>query len=483
MKTTFETVISPFELQKKNKYLLLSLSSFVIGAAILLMPYLLSSNEYFNELVFANLSLMFFLLVLPPIISAVRGRFDSFEVINLFLLMFTLGYFIPAIMIVVNPSVSGYNTLGWWDFDNTTFQQSLFYGNLALLSLLAGYSVRTTNIRSHRPIIFTNQIDIYQENRVKIVLIILVAIFIASNFLLGQILGERTTRGIGYEYGYGIFQPFTATGLYIPLLYYTYFYSRQKLNIFFASISLIYIFYSITTSGSRGGILIMMLSFLIYRHYLVKKLTLLFSFASIAFASFVVIYVGVYRFDAFTKFDINYLFEMSRMIYLQTFSGLETLMVVISQVPSNISFYNGELIVEANLLPFTPRILFPMKKAIYGYNSFWEDFIHLITEAKTEQFVSLPGQFYLDFGILGIVVGSFIVGLFFKTIYGYFLFNRSNRGVVFLYGLFLTIIVQTTPFGFPTTYIWLQNFIIPYIIVRYIYKNSPKFRLKSRGIS
>jgi|SRR3972149_2052773 len=460
--------------RKKNKYLLLSLSSLIVASIILLLRFLLNSYEYFDAIVFLNLGIMTLLLLLYPLLSALRGAFDYFEPINMFLLTFTLGYFIPAVMLISNPSVSGYNTLGWWDFDYNNLEQALIYSNLSLGSFLIGYSIRSSSIHPVHPVIIQNQTNTYQEYRIKVVLIALFTIFVTSSFLLRHLLGERTSRGIGYEYGFGILQPFTATGLYIPFLYYIFFYSRKKFNILFAGMSFMYILYSVTTSGSRGGILIIILTLLIYRHYLVKKLNFWFLVTSFMFAFFIIIYVGVYRLKAFSSFKMSYLIEMSRMIYLQTFSGLEVLMVVLSQVPSNIPFYNGELIADANLLPFIPRFFYPVKKAIYGYNSFWEDFIQLISKAQSENFVSLPGQFYLDFGILGIVVGSFIVGVFFKMVYRYFLSNKSNRGVVFLYGLFLTIIVQTTPFGFPTTYIWLQNFLIPYILIRYIYQKSRK---------
>jgi hypothetical protein len=192
-------------------------------------------------------------------------------------------------------------------------------------------------------------------------------------------------------------------------------------------------------------------------------------------AMFFVFYIGVYRFQAFKAFSLDLLLEYGKVLFLQTFAGLELLMVIISEVPRNIPYYHGELIVDSIFLPFLPRLIFPWKKAVYGYDLFWEHFINLISTGQTQQGVSLPGQFYLDFGVPGIVVGSFIVGMFFKVVYRWFKNGANHRAYVFFYVLFLVIIAQSAYLGsFPFIMQGIIYFFIPFIAIKYIYSNKSK---------
>ena len=93
--------------------------------------------------------------------------------------------------------------------------------------------------------------------------------------------------------------------------------------------------------------------------------------------------------------------------------------------------------------------------------------MNLHSAAQTEQFLSLPGEFYADFGIFGIIIGGFLVGAGVSLIYSKFILEINNRGTVFLYFLFFVTVLLMLVFGSPTIYAILVYFMLPYMALSF----------------
>lgn len=116
--------------------------------------------------------------------------------------------------------------------------------------------------------------------------------------------------------------------------------------------------------------------------------------------------------------------------YLSTHDSVgefRELLIVVESVPTQLEFQGGRTI--ASLLPGAD---FPTGGQLYSAQ-FFED----LYSAGTSISPSLPGELYMNFGILGVVVGMFIFGLFVGHLDEYFRRHRSRVGAVLIYAFSL----------------------------------------------
>lgn len=408
-------------------------------------------------------------LLLWPLVSAIIKKKDIFNPINFLSLMALIGYLIPAAIMLDNPDVSGYRNLDGFVITNQLITEALLITNICIVAIYCGFYVKIGIVNRKSAL---NYSAVYSSSRVMMLYIIMVSIAIGSNILMYSLLGAREVRGVGYEFGYGYLQPLTALG-FTAFAFYFSFYHYSSVKNKYSTVLQLSAFalaaFSFATSGSRGGVLAYLMVFILSRHYLYKRINVVKVFVLFVILFILVIYLGLGRFSESAGVS---LLDIATVLYLQTFAGLESLMVVINRIPADIDYYYGALGFAANTYPFFPRSLFPGKPTVYGYDLFWEDYIGLITVGQTQQFLSLPGQFYADFGLLGVVFGSLITGILLKEIYSYFCRNIRDPGVVLIYLLFATIVLQGLVFGAPNAYILIQSFLLPLLGLRWARKNK-----------
>ena len=103
--------------------------------------------------------------------------------------------------------------------------------------------------------------------------------------------------------------------------------------------------------SSRGGILTTSLAILASLNYLKFRIKLSHGIFLLIIALIPIVGIGLGRYDvADTATDI--FFNFFRVAYLATFSGLEVMMIISDQVPQNIDFYKGSLVLGAFIYPF-----------------------------------------------------------------------------------------------------------------------------------
>lgn len=419
-----------------------------------------------------NLLYLASLVLLPAVITFLR-RADPFAPINFVSLMLCLGYLVPGILLSNDPTLKGYTTLDGFAVENDLLLRGLTWTNLGFSALYCGYYITGRRPARCAPT------HAYSPKRLCMTFMVLTLLFVAASATLFVTLGARVQRGIGYEFGYGLLQPFTALGFTVPLFYFAFFHYNHRyrkwsrsVQYSMAGIAAALVLWSFATSGSRGGVLAFVLGILLLRHYLYRRVHLTSLLLVVGISFFLVIYLAIDRVKGLGVGGDALLLAV-RLLYMKTFAGLESFMVVLTQIPSQMSYYHGELFIGANLYPFAPRLLFSTKPDVYGYNLFWEDYISLISAGRTENYLSLPGQLFADFGYIGILVGAFVLGYLLKRIYAHYVVSLNDRGKALVYVIFVVTVVQSLVFIIPTVYLFLQNFLLLILGLKFARRRSP----------
>jgi hypothetical protein len=119
--------------------------------------------------------------------------------------------------------------------------------------------------------------------------------------------------------------------------------------------------------------------------------------------------------------------SLSRDAFLQ----LQTLMILLDGVPDRLPFQLGEPYL-ANFLAAIPRTVYPGKPPV-GTEVFSRAFFEDLLAGGTSIPTSLVGEFYLNFGVVGIVVGCVVVGVLLRAGYSWLRRNRARPEVVTTY--------------------------------------------------
>ena len=391
---------------------------------------------------------------------------DLFEPSILFMLGVVLGFVLPAYMFTTNTEIKGFYLVDY-QVNQYNLTNGLKFYFFSFLFFLLGYYLFRGEIKKPKKLSIN-----LNENLFRIMFYIFILLYLIGAITSQIVLGEQTVRGLSYEFGYGIFQPFTGLSNFLIIVWLVFFLFSNNLkgSPFLHLVMLIILITSFDIS-SRGGILATSLAILASLNYLKFRIKLSHGIFLLLIALIPIVGIGLGRYDvADTATDI--FFNFFRVAYLATFSGLEVMMIISDQVPQNIDFYKGSLVLGAFIYPFFPRIIFPGKPEVYGYNLFWEDYLSASTIGKSEYFVSLAGHFYLDFGIFGIIVGCFLLGTAYSKIYKFFRLNINNKGIVVVYILACVTVFFQTPFAIPTSMVVLQIFALPIIFLVLIYKKN-----------
>ena len=115
-------------------------------------------------------------------------------------------------------------------------------------------------------------------------------------------------------------------------------------------------------------------------------------------------------------------------------SGVLYFSYVIERIPDTIPFENGTLFAMALENATTPRILFPDKINLGGDSWIVRKFAGLYVageESKTSVGLGYPGEFYIDFGVVGVALLSTFFGLFASACMAAFAHTVRNRELFF----------------------------------------------------
>jgi oligosaccharide repeat unit polymerase len=218
---------------------------------------------------------------------------------------------------------------------------------------------------------------------------------------------------------------------------------------------------------------------LVFYHYRRRKLR---PFKSVAIGTVVVITIFTWgvignlyvkRFGYDSADTIDYLSKNVQNpreffdLLLSRFYGIDSIAVIIEHVRQTGHFLMGSSLAEA-LYWFVPRALWPGKPYTFSY-AFGRLFQGYVgwggdSFATTTVF----GELYLNFGIVGVVAGSFIFGVFARTVYAYLIGRVQTKSAIMLYSIFLIQLVEFTEGPIGAHVALMSSEIAPFVMLLYV---------------
>ncbi len=131
------------------------------------------------------------------------------------------------------------------------------------------------------------------------------------------------------------------------------------------------------------------------------------------------------------QFDEGLQAMLLRISYVQYFA------MALESVPSNLPFEDGELWFGAIKHVVMPRLLFP-DKPILDDSEMTQKYLGIAVaglDKGTSIGMGYMAESYIDFGPIGMFVPIFLLGLFYGSIYRFFIARRSNRILGFALGV------------------------------------------------
>jgi oligosaccharide repeat unit polymerase len=198
--------------------------------------------------------------------------------------------------------------------------------------------------------------------------------------------------------------------------------------------------------GAKESILQPIFYWLVLRHYTRKRVS---TKGFLAFGGAIVGLMFIYPFlQSYGPLGFKKFVEVARTGYLlkdlpnfllSRFYGVESLALVLQHVPSSFPFKFGETFLELFIQPI-PRFLWPDKPLSIGLQ-FTQIFTRTQYSSYTSSALSLPGEFYMNFGLPGILLGFVVLGIIARFIYEY-LGVRRGASYAIIYALTLYAIIM-----------------------------------------
>jgi len=415
-----------------------------------------------------------------------RGDFFSF--INIILCLYFPFFVVPIFVILFVPEASiiksNYSNYYW---DMSFFEYAVWIVLFSLYALCFGYkSAQKIGVNISLPFNAepsTRRIVSY----VFISIIALLIIAIIKSYLMQTSLWEIIWfKSYGSEL---IKREAMIGGHYTVLLFFAYFFSyifvicfmlprdnpKNKALIHCANIFiLLYIAYTVANgiiSTSKTTVIFIPFFLIAFFHYTRRKVRLVELFAFLLFSIFVVVVFNSLRTKGSLNLNFSNIVNIVVFQYMQSFTSFENLCMIISHFSHN-SYYLGQRLFVDTFSLLIPRALWEGKPFVYGIGAPLYDINPYFF--FTGYVTGLPGQFYADFGLPGVIIGFAIFGALIRIVYNIFRKNSYNTGVVILYTIIISQSQHLLHGGFP----WL-NLVMKispfFIVLYYIYpqrKNS-----------
>lgn len=425
----------------------------ITGLVVSLRWWELTSGE---EFLIVYAFILALLLVLYPIVSYWEGRFDPFEIMNVFLLMYFLNYFLGAWLVLSADHVSSLTAY----IDGSVWGQGLFLTTEGLALFYLGYlSPLAARFGRHFPRIKPH----FHVSRAVAIFIVVVILGVGFrllhahlrggfNILMSHLLESRARTDIGF----GWMSPFMYAGLWgIPLGFVYLFRVRdatgtlvpRRAIYLLGSLALITL---MAIRMGRGMVLGWMLIIIVSMYYCGDlRLTRRFAFSLAGWVCLLMI--GIYWLRIWLAgAEVEGLLEgLLRRVFVETFSNFEILLTVLSQYPTNYQYFYGATILDAFLLPWIPRALWPTKKLAYGGLEITEQYAGWFASAGSSTPADMLGELYANFGEVG-VVGMFLHGVIARSIYLQLVGSPASRNKAqsLLYGMVVVATPYWTRMGF-----------------------------------
>jgi hypothetical protein len=405
--------------------------------------------------------------------AATRRRFDLFEPIHLISAAFTLITGVRALYLITYRTAV-YTRIPSDDLIGAALALSI----LGLLAVYAGYysGVGDNLAASMRP---WRALWVGEFRYPPTIIAIAAFIGLASMIVLGgeaaSLEGQRSVldeAGMFWLVPLSFCAPFA---LYMMLLNL----QQQRANLarlsaFGCMLFLIVTFFLLRPSK----IWIFRLVFypLVFYHYRRRKLPPLRSaliggvLVTIFFACMVIAHAYVYAFGYDSGETLRYLsarLDNPRVfvdLLLSRFYGIDSIAVIIGHVRQTGHYLMGSSLAEV-LYWFVPRAVWPGKPYTFSY-TFGRLFGGYVGWGEGSfATTTLFGELYFNFGILGVVAGSFIFGVFARAVYAYLIGKIQTKSAIILYAICLIQLVEFTEGPIGAHVALMSSEVAPFLIL------------------
>jgi oligosaccharide repeat unit polymerase len=390
------------------------------------------------------MALILLLALIPFAFALARGRVDPFEPVFGATFYFLILYFIRPIYDLT----IGSDFLGVMPFDAKTmssFSDGLVIAGIGFIAFLCGYySVINP---------FKENTTIYKYYIKSFAPLTIFCIGLLGYVLLIYYLGgldayisnknnSLTTSGQGYL---NLLFSFTSSGLALTLLK-----SSGRMNftiglMFCILVSIAYL------SGSKSILIAPLFIYFVIYNYKIRRVNflklLIFPFIVLLITPIfndIRVFEGIFSFENLLD-SINSIYT-NNIIYLKNlmerFYGIDSLTIIIRDTPTIMDFQYGATITPL-IYAWIPRFFWEDKPVISFGKIFAETYLsEFFANTGVSASVTIIGESYLNFHILGVVTILFMFGLISNRIYIWLKRSNFNNLQLFIYSQIFFYIVS-----------------------------------------
>ena len=408
-----------------------------------------------------------FLLILHPAIKLLKRKFDPFESMNLvianyfiFFVLGPLGMFTP----LAYRFFVGDNPFHW-------LNMSLFYSIIGFVCIYLGYLAPVGGVIARGLPAFNLK---WSKTKLKTIILFytLLALLcyawlvhLGGGFwsFIGNIGYLRWTL-LKYGTGYIIFGIWFLVAANIIWHLWATQHKGGKLLLWLHTLMTLALF--VTLGGRSAVIGIVMVIVAIY-HYAWKRISLrkllIILLVMVIFAQVFV----VFRWYSPAEFK-EHLFNpaIALKFWLGDISSIRVFMRILEGVPAKLDYQLGRTYLNAPLF-LVPRRFFPDKPSASAdlvVEALFPEY-HLPGGGHTAALPpTMPGELYLNFSIVGIILGMFLFGIFCKVGYSYLLKNTKKEMPILIYAVLVPLFLAATSGDFTIAARYLFTTLVPILM-------------------
>ena len=414
---------------------------------------------------------MAFALVLLAVCAVpFARRGDLLEPVKVFALLFAMSMGVRGIINLYQESIwiSSYG-LGSAEYKHK-MSLVFIYSIIAMLALYLGYYSKLGGAIAAR----LPNFSFLSKKRGKMAVAAVFAVIISglSTYIFFKKVGGLETLGdphavitSGIEEGgrlfYSLFMDFSAVGF---VLLYAYTAGRRRILIEKTLLLalLLLIFAQFLIVGMKGYLVGFSVMMVVSYHYLKERLS-----AKKALLALLLVLLLLPLFDNYKRFGLSAGMMFGEYapldvghtasLTLTRSAGADMFFQGIDKTPSLYPFQYGRTLLRV-FTSFVPRPFWPEKPWSFGID-FNRDYLEL-PEFMAAVSPSTIGELYINFHVMGIVAGFFLIGCFLRCLYGYCINGATSREKVVLYAIVMErmIVLVDGPIGDFTTFVLIKLF-------------------------
>jgi len=439
------------------------------------------SNEFISDnwiTYYEGLLLNLFIIIFIWI-SSYRRKIDYLEPILFVSILMLLIFIIRPIQILFDSGRRIY----FFDVNIFTMNKALYYGAIGNVSFYFGYLSKRKN--------YINKIKILNIYWSKKRLCAITMVYISLG-IVGTIIAVIRSGGLKtFIYGYQGRALLTASNSQIfsamtILLYVgssligSYYFRTKTLKLWFLLSIVLSTMFGLL-SGGRATILIYFISMAVIYFYS-KKPNLIYSIKikisiilALIIAMIFIVNLGTRRMNiqkGVIDANIRYsMFEYANK-FIEEFCQYDWFVNVIANTPKVIPYQNGKTFLEI-FLQYIPRFLwkekpYPIEYRITSY----------IAGYESGSPFTLIGELYLNFRLIGIIIGMFLFGIISGSMYSFMRKNIGDSSAIIIYSYYYASLLHFYTRSFAPMVFIFTLYIIPIIFATKIIEKKHRCLIK-----